>query len=326
MTASSAAFASSSSRSSASTPAARGAPATGYIDLTSELSDENELEEETGDEEVQFMGITPGTRQAIRSSDMLLRGLFPAPPVRHRAEGGSGGGELVAASSGSLPRDMMFTEGLAPLFSHANNLIRLILSHRPMPVVNRGATNAQIARLPTHTLPRTTTSGVRRGKGTGRKRKAPGEVPVPSNAESENADVKAMAVGQHNASSSSSSRGCVAAAATSGDDPNLNMPDRSSVAATAAEGGLDACTICMEDYKGGEKLCTLPCAHVYHFKVREDTNGWEGDPNRGKIYILSCLRCELSLTRFSSSPPFSPTVLQEVVEDKQYLLHLPGVN
>lgn len=272
------------------------------------------------------MGITPGTRQAIRSSDMLLRGLFPAPPVRHRAEGGNGGGELVAASSGSLPRDMMFTEGLAPLFSHANNLIRLILSHRPMPVVNRGATNAQIARLPTHTLPRTTTSGVRRGKGTGRKRKAPGEVPVPSNAESENADVKAMAVGQHNASSSSSSRGCVAAAATSGDDPNLNMPDRSSVAATAAEGGLDACTICMEDYKGGEKLCTLPCSHVYHFKVREDTNGWVGDPNRGKIYILSCLRCELSLTRFSSTPPFSPTVLQEVVEDKQYLLHLPGVN
>ena len=28
-----------------------------------------------------------------------------------------------------------------------------------------------------------------------------------------------------------------------------------------------SCPICMDDYKGGEKLCTLPCSHVYHFKV-----------------------------------------------------------
>ena len=28
-----------------------------------------------------------------------------------------------------------------------------------------------------------------------------------------------------------------------------------------------SCAICMGDYKGGEKLCTLPCSHVYHFKV-----------------------------------------------------------
>eukprot|EP00624_Nannochloropsis_granulata_P007772 evm.model.NODE_9458_length_12454_cov_18.506584.5 len=256
---------SSSSSSSASTPAARRAPATGYIDLTSELSDEDELEEENGDGEVEFMGITPGTRQPIRSSDTLLRGLFPPPPVRHRAGGGIGGGGGSAAGRSSLPHDMAFSEGLAPLFSHANNLIRLILSHRPMPVANRGATNAQIARLPTHTLPRTTSSKISKGKGKGKKRKAPGDVPVPTNAKSEGADGEAIAAGRGGAGASSSSSSGCAAAVASRDNPHLKMPAGSSVAA-AAEGGLGACTICMEDYKGGEKLCTLPCSHVYHFK------------------------------------------------------------
>ncbi len=226
---------------------------------------------------------------------------------------------------------MAFSEGLAPLFSHANNLIRLILSHRPMPVANRGATNAQIARLPTHTLPRTTSSKISKGKGKGKKRKAPGDVPVPTNAKSEGADGEAIAAGRGGAgaSSSSSSSGCAAAVA-SRDNPHLKMPAGSSVAA-AAEGGLGACTICMEDYKGGEKLCTLPCSHVYHFKVRKDTNGWKGDRSMGKVHVFSHISRAQHVSSYSHplffhTPSFTNTVLQEVVEDKQYLLHLPDIH
>jgi hypothetical protein len=184
----------------------------------------------------------------------------------------------------------MFPEGLAPLFSHANNLIRLILSHRPMPVVNRGATNAQIARLPTHTLPRTTTttttttsssSSKGKGKGKGKKRKAPGDEPVPANAKSEGGGAEAVA-----AAGAAAGSGGGAAAADSADDQNLKMPAGSSAAAEE-ETELGACTICMEDYKGGEKLCTLPCSHVYHFKVWKNANGWGVDGTGKKIRLLS---------------------------------------
>jgi len=163
----------------------------------------------------------------------------------------------------------MFPEGLAPLFSHANNLIRLILSHRPLPVVNRGATNAQIARLPTHTLPRTSStssSNKGKGKGKGKKRKAPGDVPVPANAKSEGGGAEAVAA-------AAAGGGAAAAAALGDDDQNLKMPAGSCAAAEEGEGELGACTICMEDYKGGEKLCTLPCSHVYHFKVGKPKEG-----------------------------------------------------
>ena len=32
-----------------------------------------------------------------------------------------------------------------------------------------------------------------------------------------------------------------------------------------ADVALGSCCICMEDYKGGQKVCTLPCSHAFHF-------------------------------------------------------------
>jgi hypothetical protein len=65
------------------------------------------------------------------------------------------------------------------------------------------------------------------------------------------------------------------------------MTETGKDSAKAAE--ATSCTICMDDYKGGEKLCTLPCSHVYHLKVnsKKGTSGSLARPYATHIFYIN---------------------------------------
>ena len=80
------------------------------------------------------------------------------------------------------------------------------------------------------------------------------------------------------------------------------MTETGQDSAEAAE--ATSCTICMDDYKGGEKLCTLPCSHVYHLKVNRK-RGQAAVPQGHMPLVFSTLTSRLTRALLHLHFPFS---------------------